>query len=198
MPEVTKEGDKLVVTGHDMILDEDISVPSDMVVLSTGIRPLHENEALAMMLKVPNSKDGFFLEAHMKLRPVDFATEGVFLAGLAHWPKLSDESIAQAAGAASRSMIVISKDTIEGEATISYVDRVKCRGCARCEAVCEFSAISVKEEEPGIFKASINPALCKGCGTCAVTCCNGAIISRHFTNEQILAMVESCLEGVKY
>jgi heterodisulfide reductase subunit A len=198
MPDMTLEEGIIEVSAMDVILGDEVSIRPDLVVLSTGIRPNPDNEELARMLKVPLSKDGFFLEAHMKLRPVDFATEGVFLAGLAHWPKLADESIAQAAGAASRSIMVISKDSVEGEATVSYVEKVKCRGCARCEVVCEFSAITVNEEEPGIFKASINPALCKGCGTCAATCCNGAIISKHFTNEQILAMVESCLEGVRY
>jgi heterodisulfide reductase subunit A len=195
MPEMIREGDDIMISARDVMLGDEVSIRPDLVVLSTGIKPNPDNESLAKMLKVPLSKDGFFLEAHMKLRPVDFATEGIFLAGLAHWPKLADESIAQAAGAAARSTMVISKEWIEGEATISFVDEVKCRGCGRCEAVCEFTAVSVEEVSPGEFKAKINPALCKGCGTCAVTCCNGAIISKHFTNEQILAMVETCLEG---
>ncbi|MFP4197781.1 MAG: 4Fe-4S binding protein, partial [Methanomassiliicoccales archaeon] len=151
------------------------------------------NENLAQMLKIPISKDGFFLEAHQKLRPVDFATEGVYLAGLAHWPKFAEESIAQAAGAAARAITMISKDYLEAEATISVVDEFKCRGCGRCEETCEFNAARVEEISPGIFKSKINPALCKGCGACAVVCCNGAITNRHFRNDQILAMIESSL-----
>lgn len=131
----------------------------------------------------------------MKLRPVDFATPGIFLAGLAHWPKFVDETIAQAAGAAARALTVITRDYLEGEATISEVDPFKCRGCGRCEKVCPFGAATVQEVEPGVFKCVINPSVCKGCGVCAVTCCNGAITVRNFTNEQILAKIEALLQG---
>jgi heterodisulfide reductase subunit A len=130
----------------------------------------------------------------MKLRPVDFAKQGVFMAGLAHWPKFVEESIAQASGAAARAMTVISKDFMESIANISIVDQAKCRGCGRCEAICEFAAASVQEVSPGVFKTTINPALCKGCGACAVVCCNGAITCLNFTDKQILAMVDTCLE----
>ena len=162
--------------------------------LSTGIRPNEDNEKLAKFLKVPLSKDGYFLEAHMKLRPLDFATDGIYLAGLAHWPKFMDETVAQASGAAARAMTIISKDFTESIANVSIVDQYKCRGCGRCEAVCEYSAAIVQEVSPGVFKSSINAALCKGCGACAVACCNGAITCLSFTNKQILAMVDTCLE----
>jgi len=196
MPEVTKDGDKLVVTGHDIILDEDILIPTDMVVLSTGIRPHHENEALAMMLKVPNSKDGFFLEAHMKLRPVDFATEGIYLAGLAHWPKFVDETIAQAAGAAARAMTVISKDTLETEGIIAAVNEDLCDGCGICEGQCEYKAIEIvnvqgKEDEK---IAVINEGLCKGCGCCVAACPSAAMEQRGFKTEQMIAMIDAALE----
>ena len=194
MPDMVEEGDSLRVSALDCILGEEVAVDADAVVLSTGIRPNPGNETLAQMLKVPTSKDGFFLEAHMKLRPVDFATDGVYLAGLAHWPKFSDETIAQADGAAARAITMISKEYMEGEAIVSKVDEFKCRGCGRCEAVCEFNAARVEEISPGIFKSRINPALCKGCGACEVACCNGAITCQHFTNDMILAMVEACLE----
>jgi heterodisulfide reductase subunit A len=194
-PKVEKSGADLSVMVDDSVLGETIRLHSDLVVLSTGIRPNHENDELAKLLKVPLSKDGYFLEAHMKLRPLDFATEGIFLAGLAHWPKFMDETIAQASGAAARAMTVISKDFIESIANVSIVDQVKCRGCGRCEAVCEYSAAVVQEVSPGVFKSIINPAMCKGCGACAVACCNGAITCLSFTNKQILAMVDTCLEG---
>jgi len=195
MPDVIKDGGDLLVKAKDIILGDEVQVRSDLVILSTGIRPNEDNEALSKMLKVFLSKDGFFLEAHMKLRPVDFATPGIFLAGLAHWPKFADESIAQAAGAAARVITVISKDQLESEGTVCHVDPFKCRGCGRCEAVCKFSAAQVQEVEPGVFKCVINPSICKGCAVCAVACCNGAITARHFTNDQILAKVESMLVG---
>jgi len=195
MAELVKEGDRLKLNAFDLTLDGDITLRPDAVILSTGIRPNASNDEISKLLKVPLNKDGFFLEAHMKLRPVDFATEGIFLAGLAHWPKSADETIAQAAGAAARAMTVISKETLEAQAAVSVVDEFKCRGCGRCEAICPFSAITLYEILPGIMKAKINPALCKGCGACEVTCCNGAITCKHFTDKQIIALVEACLEG---
>ena len=194
MPELVKDGESLKLSAYDATLDGLVMLTPDVIVLSTGIRPNEDNEVLSKMLKVPLSKDGFFLEAHMKLRPVDFATEGIFLAGLAHWPKSADESIAQASGAAARAMTIISKDILEAQAAVSIVDESKCRGCGRCEAVCPFSAITLSEASPGVLKANINPALCKGCGACEVACCNGAIACKHFTNKQIMALVEACLE----
>ena len=193
-PKVEKNGASLSVLVDDVILGEQVELQPDLLVLSTGIRPNLDNEKLAKFLKVPLSKDGYFLEAHMKLRPLDFATEGIFLAGLAHWPKFMDETIAQASGAAARAMTIISKDFTESIANVSTVDQYKCRGCGRCEAVCEYAAAVVQEISPGVFKSTINPALCKGCGACAVACCNGAITCLSFTNKQILAMVDTCLE----
>jgi heterodisulfide reductase subunit A len=195
MPELVRDGDNLRLTVYDATLDGDIALHPDAIVLSTGIRPNADNGAISKLLKVPLNKDGFFLEAHMKLRPVDFATEGIFLAGLAHWPKSADETIAQASGAAARAMTVISKDMLEGHAAVSVVDESKCRGCGRCEAVCPFSAITLYEARPGVMKSKTNPALCKGCGACEVACCNGAITCKHFTDKQIIALVEACLEG---
>ena len=196
MPVLVKEGDHLVLSSYDITLDGQVQLKPDLVVLSTGIRPNPDNEEISKMLKVPLSKDGFFLEAHMKLRPVDFATEGIYLAGLAHWPKSADETMGQASGAAARAMTILSQDFLKGNAAISVVDEFKCRGCGRCEAICPFNAITLAEVSPGVTKANINPALCKGCGACEVVCCNGAITCKHFTNNQIIALVEACLEGV--
>ncbi|HUL39272.1 MAG TPA: CoB--CoM heterodisulfide reductase iron-sulfur subunit A family protein [Methanomassiliicoccales archaeon] len=196
MPELIKDGDGLIVSSDDITLDGHVHLRPDLVVLSTGIRPNPDNEELSKMLKVPLSKDGFFLEAHMKLRPVDFATEGIFLAGLAHWPKSADETIGQASGAAARAMTVLSREVLEGQAAISEVDDTKCRGCGRCEAICPFHAITLTEVSPGTLKAKVNPALCKGCGACEVACCNSAITCKHFTNNQIIAIIDACFEGV--
>jgi heterodisulfide reductase subunit A len=192
MPEMAKEGDRLRLTAFDSALGAQIEVHPDLVVLSTGIRPNQGNEDLAKMLKVPLSKDGFFLEAHMKLRPVDFATEGIFLAGAAHWPKFVDEVIAQASGAATRATMVISKEFVETEGIIAAVNPNKCTGCELCIQVCPFGAIDKVDA-----KAKVNEALCKGCGTCNAVCKSGAIRQKGFRDEQIIEVIDAlfCEEG---
>jgi heterodisulfide reductase subunit A2 len=192
MPEMSKEGEALRMSAFDTALDAPIEVRPDLVVLSTGIRPNEGNEELAKMLKVPLSKDGFFLEAHMKLRPVDFATEGVFLAGAAHWPKFVDEVIAQASGAATRATMVISKEFVETEGIIAAVNPNRCTGCELCIQVCPFGAIDKVDG-----KAKVNEALCKGCGTCNAVCKSGAIRQKGFRDEQIIEVIDAllCEEG---
>jgi len=195
-PEVVKEGNDIVVRVRDSMINATIELRPDLLVLSAGIRPHEDNEELAKMLKVPLSKDGFFLEAHMKLRPVDFATEGVFLAGLAHWPKFVDESIAQAAGAAARALTVISKDTLETEGIIAAVNEDLCDGCGICEPVCEYKAIEiVTVEGTDRKKAVINEGLCKGCGCCVAACPSGAMEQKGFKTEQMIAIIDAALEG---
>ncbi|MEE9150648.1 MAG: CoB--CoM heterodisulfide reductase iron-sulfur subunit A family protein [Thermoplasmata archaeon] len=186
-PEVVKEGKSIKVSVVDPILKKKLIFRPDILVLSAGIYPYPENEELAKMLKVPLNKDGFFLEAHMKLRPVDFATEGVFLCGLAHSPKFVDESISQAMGAASRATTILSKETIEAEGLPSVVDREKCSGCGTCEIVCPYGAI-VKDEEG---KANVTEVLCKGCGSCRASCPERAITAPHFTLNQIVAEIKA-------
>ena len=195
-PKVEKQGTDLSVMVDDVVLGEKVTLHPDLVVLSTGIRPNHDNEELAKFLKVPLSKDGYFLEAHMKLRPVDFATDGIFLAGLAQWPKFMDETIAQASGAAARAMTIISKNELTGTAFVAVVDETKCRACGTCVEVCAYKAISMIDISPGISKASVNPMLCKGCGGCGAVCPTGAIVSTHFTDKQLLAAVRSILDEV--
>ena len=195
-PKVEKQGAGLSVMVDDVILGETVRLQPDLVVLSTGIRPNHDNEKLAKFLKVPLSKDGYFLEAHMKLRPVDFATSGIYLAGLAHWPKFMDEAIAQASGAAARAMTIISKDELTGTAFVAVVDETKCKACGTCEEVCAFKAVSMIEISPGVSKARVNPMICKGCGGCGAVCPTGAIVSTHFTDKQLLAAAKSILNEV--
>jgi heterodisulfide reductase subunit A len=195
-PMVTKEGDSLKLVATDTILGDDIMLKPDMVVLSTGIRPHHDNEELAKMLKVPLSKDKYFLEAHMKLRPVDFATNGVYLAGLAHWPKFTDEAIAQASGAAARAMTIISKPQLRSEGIIAAVNEDLCDGCAICEPVCEYKAITIVADpkNPEKKKAIVNEGLCKGCGCCVAACPSGSMEQRGFKNQQIIAAIDAALE----
>ncbi len=140
------------------------------------------------MLKVPLNSEGFFLEAHVKLRPVDFATDGVFVCGLAHYPKDVSESVAQARAAAGRAMTILSKDTIEAEGRVSQVRLDRCVGCGACVAVCPFVAIEIDEEKR---VAVVNEALCKGCGACTATCRSGAIDLRGFRDEQLAAAIEA-------
>jgi heterodisulfide reductase subunit A len=162
-------------------------------VLSAATLPQPENNYIAQLLKVPLNKDGFFLEAHMKLRPLDFATDGVFLCGLAHSPKFIDESISQACGAAARAATILSKEKLEMEGAIAVVDEELCSGCRICEAVCEYSSIEMKEDEEGKLRAHVIEALCKGCGVCGSTCPSGAITMSHFTDTQILSQIRAAL-----
>jgi heterodisulfide reductase subunit A len=191
-PEVTKENGKLRVTAWEPVLKTWVPIEPDLLVLSVATVPNPDNKRLAEMLKVPLTKDGFFLEAHMKLRPVDFATDGVFLCGMAHSPKFIDESISQACAAAARAATVLSKTVLEMEGSIANVDKELCSGCKICESVCAYNAIEMEEntEKP---VAKVLEALCKGCGVCGSSCPTKAITMGHYTNEQILAQVKAAL-----
>jgi len=137
--------------------------------------------------------DRFFLEAHVKLRPVDFATEGVFLAGMAHSPKTIAESITQGMAAAGRAAAILSHPQYEAEATIAAVNEDLCDGCAVCINVCEYKALEVIEKTPGKKVVRLNEALCKGCGGCVAACPSGAMEQKGFKNEQILAEIDAAL-----
>ena len=156
--------------------------------------PRSGNEFLSKLLKVPLNEDGFFLEAHMKLRPVDFATDGIFLAGTAHAPKFIDESISQAYAAVSRASIILTKDYLEVPGTVAQVDENLCSGCGQCEVNCPYHAIEmVKEKVNGLDKivARVNEGLCKGCGICSGSCRSCAIQHEGFKDKQILAMIKT-------
>jgi heterodisulfide reductase subunit A len=157
-------------------------------VLSSAVIP-RENEQLAKMLKVPLSEGGFFLEAHAKLRPVDFATDGIFLCGMAHFPKTIDETISQAAAAAARASIVISHDVITVVPIVSTVDQKICVGCGLCESLCPYNAIRLEPWPEGGEKAFTISASCKGCGVCAASCPQHAIKMNHFTDSEISSQI---------
>jgi heterodisulfide reductase subunit A len=202
-PQVT--GDQALV--YDEMLGARLSIPYDLLVLSTPLVPRPGARELAQMLKVPVDEHGFFLEAHVKLRPLDFATDGVYLCGSAHWPAHLDEAISQALGAASRAATILSKDQIRASGVVAQVDEYLCRGCERCIEVCEFGAIDLVElacegrlyeqpESPGSrLVARVNPVLCKGCGACAVICPTCAMQASHFTSRQVTAMIQAALGG---
>ncbi|HVP41526.1 MAG TPA: CoB--CoM heterodisulfide reductase iron-sulfur subunit A family protein [Candidatus Krumholzibacteriaceae bacterium] len=195
-PAVTNENGQLRVKFWEPVLKEEIEIQPDLVVLSAATIPNPDNKRIAEMLKVPLIKEGFFLEAHMKLRPVDFATEGVFLCGMAHSPKFIDESIAQACAAAARATTILSKKTLEMEGIIASVDEDLCSSCRICESLCPYGAIEMKEKDVKL-KAHVIEALCKGCGVCGTACPTKAITLGHFTNEEILAQVKAALVEMK-
>jgi len=198
-PVVAEKDGRLCVTVNDSLLGKPIDYPADIVSLSSSMQPdAAENTRIAQMLKVPLNQEGFFLEAHVKLRPVDFATEGVYLAGLAHTPKNLQECIVQGKAAAGRAATVVSKETLETEGTIACVDTDLCVACGACELVCAYNAIEVQNitwRRQQVDKAVVNDVLCKGCGTCSATCRSGAIDVGGFSDEQIIGEIEYLLRG---
>jgi heterodisulfide reductase subunit A len=191
-PRLEKQGEGLQVIVHEPILQEALHVQTDLLVLSPGITPSPDNERLSKMLKVPLNQDGYFLEAHMKLRPVDFATEGIFLAGLAHSPKSIEESLSQANAAVSRSLTYLTKSEIETIGTISEVDEKTCVGCGLCESICPYKAIEILTKRTIVGErqvAQINRVLCKGCGACTASCRSGSIDLKGFTNAEVVAQI---------
>jgi heterodisulfide reductase subunit A len=184
-PSVAGEND-LVITVNSPDFPEPIEIEADRVVLSTGVDALKDNRKLADMLKVPLNADGFYVEAHVKLRPVDFATEGIFLCGLAHSPKMVDENISQACAAAARATTVLSKTQLEVSGQVSNVDQDKCISCLTCVRACPYSAPFVNIDR----KAEIAAAKCMGCGICAAECPAHAINLRHFETEQFDVMLD--------
>jgi len=182
----TIEGD-LRVKVYDEVLGEEIRIKADHVVLAAGIVATPENRDLAKMLKVPLNADNFFLEAHVKLRPVDFATDGIFLCGLAHSPMSIGESIAQAKASASRAATILSSDTILADGVVAFIDKDTCSGCKTCIPVCPYEAIDFDDEEE---KAVVNEAVCKGCGICAAACPSGSATLRGFKDSQVIAQIE--------
>jgi heterodisulfide reductase subunit A-like polyferredoxin len=198
-PEVSHNGAGMHVIVRDQTLGMPMMIPADLVVLSAGIHPHEDNKTIAQFLKVPLNSEGFFLEAHMKLRPVDFMTDGVFVCGLAHSPKTLEESILQAQAAAARASAILARESLELEANVSEVVDQSCDGCAYCVDTCPFKAITLLEYMwQGSVKKSVeaNETTCKGCGCCQATCPKNGIFIRGFTLDQIRAQIEAALEVV--
>ncbi len=177
----------LLITVLDPVLNRRLQIPVDYLNLATAIVPTEGQKQIAQMLKVPLNDDGFYLEAHVKLRPVDFSTDGVFVCGLAHYPKPIEESVAQGQAAASRAAGLLVKEAIDIAPIVSVVDEALCIGCGLCEASCSFGAIRLKKVTGKGYRSENISALCKGCGVCAAACPQQAIDMKHFREKQILA-----------
>jgi heterodisulfide reductase subunit A2 len=189
-PAVKEVDDGLEIRVFDPVLQRDLLIKADLLNLATAIEP-SGHEDLAGYFKLPLDADKFFVEAHAKLRPVDFANDGLFVCGMAHYPKPIDESIVQAMAAASKAVIVISKQSVKVSSLVSKVDTDKCIGCGLCAEVCNFGAIVIEEVEGKGYRAKNIEASCKGCGLCAASCPQKAIDMLHFKDRQILAAVSA-------
>ena len=190
--ETVKEGGKSIlrVTVPDSILGRRLELDADVLTLSAAIIPSEESMEVARLFKVPMSPDGFFQEAHVKLRPVDFAAEGVFLCGIAHYPKHITEAISQAYGAAGRAITILNKDSVTASGAICEVDESACESCGACISVCDYGAIEFYETEKG-KKAMVNPILCKGDGLCNTVCPARAISLKHYTDDEIFCQIDA-------
>lgn len=177
--------DKVVV--YNESLKEDIEMDYDLIVLSTPLVANDESKQLSQMLKVPLEENGFFLEAHVKLRPVEFATDGIFLCGCARWPSNVSDTISQANAAAAKASAILNKGEITVEGSTAFIDEEKCVGCQICMKICPYNAIMKDEEDKMIVKT----VLCKGCGLCGATCPHEAITINHFTDDQIISQINA-------
>jgi len=188
-----EERGKLVVVAEDTLLGKMVRVPVDMVILCAALQNRSDAADVASRFTMSQRADGFFLETHPKLAPVNTPTDGVFIAGCCAGPKDIPDTVAQASAAASKALSLISKGTVTTEAAISHVDETICHGCGRCEEICTFHAPTVISKN-GSLVSSVNEALCKGCGACAVVCPTGAISIWHFSQQQIDSLLDGLLE----
>jgi len=192
-------GDRVeAVRCFDELLDRRLEVQSDLVVLSVGMRPRQpETDHFHEMLKASVGLDGFFLERHPELAPVETAVEGVLLAGTVQGPKDIVDSVAQASAAAAKAAVFLAHDQVRLDPAVAVVDPENCRGCGDCVDICQYHAPALVEHDPGVFAAEINASMCKGCGTCASWCPSGAIAAKHFTDRQVLAQIDAFFGEVR-
>jgi heterodisulfide reductase subunit A2 len=182
--------DVLKVTVTDYILGKKLELDADIVALAAAVVPSAATKETAGQFKVTLSPDGFFKEAHVKLRPVEFGTDGVYLCGLAHYPKFIQETINQAYGAAGRVLTLLSHDIVTASGSVCTVDEKRCMGCGACASVCTYGALELHDTKQG-KKVTINPVLCKGDGLCNTKCPTGAISLKHFTDDEMLCEIDA-------
>ena len=180
------DSDQIVVRGEDTFLAQPVEAEADIVVLSCGIEAPKDQEDLARVFGIQRSADGFFLEAHPKLRPVETNTDGIFIAGAAQGPKDIPDSVAQAKGAAASALSMVAAGRVKVQPYTAVVNEDLCAGCGICEASCPYGAVKVVDNI-----AQVTEAQCKGCGTCAAACPNEAIAPQHFTMDQIIAQLDA-------
>jgi heterodisulfide reductase subunit A len=186
-PPIVEKGQVRVTSS---ILDREIAIPCDLLAIATPLVPAETNPLLSRLLKVPVDEYGFFLEAHVKLRPLDFATDGIFICGTARWPASVRECTEQALGAAARASTLLSSGRVKVEPITSTISEEECRGCGLCAALCPYGAIEIVETERGKKARTIEVA-CKGCGTCGATCYRRAITMKHYNNDQLTAQIRA-------
>jgi heterodisulfide reductase subunit A len=196
-PTLTVKDDSIQILTNDHVLQRPVVISADLVTLASAVVP-NKDEALAQFFKVPLNDDGFFVEKHAKLGPSEFATDGVFLCGLAHYPKPIDEAIAQGRASASRAITLLAKETINTSGTVAETEPAICSSCGVCVSICPYAAPSFIDADARMHagKAQINPVLCKGCGLCVASCRSGAIHLKGFDNDQIFAQIFSMNEAV--
>ena len=182
----------LKVTATDYIIGHKLEIDADIVSLAAAVIPAESTKEVADLFKVTLSLDGFFKEAHVKLRPVEFATDGVYLCGLAHYPKFIEETINQAYGAAGRVLTLLSHDIVVASGAVCEVDEKRCIGCGACVAACTYGALELRDTKQG-KKAEVNPVLCKGDGLCNACCPTGAISLKHYTDEELLSQIDAAV-----
>jgi heterodisulfide reductase subunit A len=182
----------LKVTVTDFILGKKLELDADVLALAAAVIPSAATKEIAGFFKVTLSPDGFFKEAHVKLRPVEFATDGVYLCGLAHYPKFMQETINQSYGASGRVLTLLSHDTVTASGSVCEVDENRCISCGACITVCAYGAIEFYETPQG-RKAKVNPVLCKGDGLCNTVCATTAISLKHFTDEEVLSEIDAAV-----
>jgi len=193
LAEIYQQPDKtLLIRAEDTFLSRPIALNVDLVVLSTGVETRFDSAKVASLLGIQQTADGFFMEAHPKLRPVDSLTAGIFIAGVAQGPKDIPDAVGQAKGAASGAAILMAKGEVEVDPYYAVVLPNLCSGCRSCINLCPYSAISFNEEQKFAY---INPIKCKGCGTCVASCASNAIYQNHFTSEQLMTIITDVLGG---
>ena len=199
-PDVQSVDGGLQVSIFEPILNQHLAFTPDLLVLSSAVAPAEGSQDLAELLKFSCTLEGFFLEAHVKLRPVDFPAEGLFLCGAAHYPKFIDETIAQAQAAAARAATILSKDVLQVGGVVAVVDEEKCTGCLTCVRICPYDVPRINPTKVGVGAilgvAEIEAAACQGCGACAGECPAKAIQLQHYRDEQVLAKEEALFERV--